>query len=352
MKTVDKSEIELLKRLCLAFAPTSCEDEAAEIIKEQLVGRCDEIIENFPGNVIAHVKGKSDKRLMISAHMDEVGFMISKISDDGFLYFGNLGGIDPKVMAGKRVTVKTERGKLNGVISSKSIHLKTSEERKKAVPCEKMYIDIGAKDKEDAEKYVDIGDYAVFDSDFVCFGDGFIKSKALDDRAGCYAMCRVSDHIKKNGIVPYYDLYFAFTCREECGRSGALTAARLVDPDYSLVLECTAVADVYGTAQHRQAARLGDGAVISLMDNGTVYLREAVDFAMNTGRQNGIKCQMKKIVAGGTDAHHIHTSCGGVKCINMSVPSRYIHSPSCVIKEQDLDAVTEMAKAIACERIE
>lgn len=348
---MNEQEIELLKQLCTAFAPTSCEDEVAQIVKEHLKRCCDDVTENFPGNVIAHVKGKSNERLMVAAHMDEVGFMISKISDDGFLYFGNLGGIDPKVMAGKRVTVKTENGKYNGVISSKSIHLKSAEERKKATAADKMYIDIGADSKEDAEKYVSVGDYATFDSDFVLFGDGFIKSKSLDDRAGCYVMLKTIDYIKENGIVPYYDLYFAFTCREECGMSGAVTAANMIKPDYSLVLECTAVADVYGVDKSKQAARLGDGAVISAMDNGTVYLREMVDFAMKTGEKNGVKCQIKKLVAGGTDAHHIHLSNGGVKCINMSVPSRYIHSPSCVIKEQDLESVTEMAKLIVCGRI-
>ncbi len=343
--------LELLEKLSLAFGPTGCEDEVAEIIKEQIDGYYDSITESFPGNIIAHVKGSGHGKLMISAHMDEVGFMISDVDDDGFLYFQNVGGMDPKVLSGRMLTVRGYNGDLKGLICAKAIHMQSEEERKKATPPDKMYIDIGADNRADAEKYVEKGDYAVFDSDFVRFGDGMIKGKALDDRCGCAVMCDVIRWIKDNDITPYYDLYFAFTVREETGMSGATVAANLIKPDYSLVIECTAVADIPDVPAQKRAAVPGEGVAISVMDNSTVYFKEMYEHAMQLARDNGVKAQLKTYVAGGNDAGHIHKAVGGVKCISMSVPSRYIHSASCVIKENDFTSALELAKLIAAKEI-
>ncbi len=343
---------DLLEKLSLAFGPTGCEDDVAYIIKEQIEGYYDSITESFPGNIIARVKGQGHGKLMLSAHMDEVGFMISDVDDDGFLYIQTVGGMDPKVLSGRTVSIKGYNGDVNGLICAKAIHMQSAEERKKATPVDKMYIDIGADNRADAEQYVEKGDYAVFDSDFVRFGDGMIKGKALDDRCGCTVLCDVMRWIKDNNITPYYDLYFAFTVREETGMSGAMVAAQVIKPDYSLVIECTAVADVHGTPAHKRAAELDKGAVITVMDNGTVYFKEMVEHAMTLAKENCIKAQLKQYVAGGNDAAHIHKSVGGIKCISMSVPSRYIHSASCVIKENDLTSVTELAKLIATKEIE
>ncbi len=344
--------LDLLEKLSLAFGPTACEDEVGQLIKEQIEGYGDSVSEHFPGNIIVHVKGSSDEKLMICAHMDEVGFMMGDIDDDGFLSFDCVGGIDPKVLAGRMINIRGYAGdEIKGLICSKAIHLQSKEERTKATTVDKMYIDIGANSREDAEKYVEKGDFAVFDSEFVRFGDGMIKGKALDDRCGCTVMCDVLRWICDNSITPYYDLYFAFTVREETGKSGALVAAQTVKPDYALTIECTAVADINGVPAHKRAADTKKGAVISVMDNGTVYFKQMVDHAMNLADENGIAAQRKRYVAGGTDAGHIHKSVGGVKCINMSVPSRYIHSASCVINEKDFEAVTELAKLIAIKEI-
>ncbi len=343
---------ELLEKLSLAFGPTACEDDVGKIIKEQINGYCDSLSEHFPGNIIACVKGKGKGKLMLCAHMDEVGFMISDIDEDGFLYFQCVGGIDPKVLPGRGVTVRGYSGDIKGIICAKSIHMKSAEERKKATPVGKMYIDIGADSKEDAEKYVEKGDFAVFDSEFIRFGEGMIKGKALDDRCGCTVLCDVMRWIKDSNIIPEYDLYFAFTVREETGMSGATVAAQTVKPDFALVLECTAVADIHGTPSHKRAGELTKGAVISAMDNSTVYFKEQVEFAMKLARENGVSAQLKQYVSGGNDAGHIHKAVGGVKCISMSVPSRYIHSASCVINRKDLESVTELAKLIATGELE
>ena len=338
----------LLEKLCTAFGPTSCEYEVAKIIAEELEGKYDEEYTDFIGDRIFKIKGKTDKKMMLSAHMDEVGLMISDIDDNGYLYFQPVGGFDVKVLCGRKLFIGDfGKEKISGLIASKAIHQQSYEERKKATPIDKMFIDIGAKDKADAEASVQIGDYAVFDSDFIRFGDGYIKSKAIDDRLGCSILCDIVNYIYENKITPEYDLYFCFTVREEVGRSGALITANRIKPDLALVLESTAIADIAGTPEHKRAAKTGDGPCVSLMDLGTVYESALVNFALGLGKKHGIKCQPKKYVAGGTDAGKIHKAAGGVRTINMACPTRYIHSASCVIKESDYYEMFKLALQIA-----
>lgn len=340
--------IELLEKLCQAFGPTSCEYDVADVICEQLEGKYDEHTVDFIGDHVFRIKGKTDKKLMLSAHMDEVGLMISGIDEHGYLHFQPVGGFDVKVLCGRKLFVGNYgKEKISGLIASKAIHQQSAEERGKATPIDKMYIDIGATSKEDAEKYVEVGDYAVFDSDFVKFGDGMIKGKAVDDRLGCAILCDVIDYIHENKIVPDFDLYFCFTVREEVGRSGALVTANRIRPDMALVLEATAVGDIADTPDHKRVADTGKGPTVSFMDNGTAYLPEMVDFAMGLGEKHNIPCQLKRYVSGGNDAGHIHKSSGGVKTIAVSCPTRYIHSASCVFNSADYDSMYRLARQTA-----
>lgn len=340
--------IELLEKLCQAFGPTSCEYDVADVICKQLEGKYDEHTVDFIGDHVFRIKGKTDKKLMLSAHMDEVGLMISGIDDHGYLHFQPVGGFDVKVLCGRKLFVGNYgKEKISGLIASKAIHQQSAEERGKATPIDKMYIDIGATSKEDAEKYAEVGDYAVFDSDFVKFGDGMIKGKAVDDRLGCAVLCDIIDYIHENKIVPDLDLYFCFTVREEVGRSGALVTANRIQPDMALVLEATAVGDIADTPDHKRVADTGKGPTVSFMDNGTAYLPEMIDFAMDIGKKHGIPCQLKRYVSGGNDAGHIHKSSGGVKTIAVSCPTRYIHSASCVFNSADYDSMYRLARQIA-----
>ncbi len=340
--------IELLEKLCQAFGPTSCEYDVADVICKQLEGKYDEHTVDFIGDHVFRIKGKTDKKLMLSAHMDEVGLMISGIDEHGYLHFQPVGGFDVKVLCGRKLFVGNYgKEKISGLIASKAIHQQSAEERGKATPIDKMYIDIGATSKEDAEKYVEVGDYAVFDSDFVKFGDGMIKGKAVDDRLGCAILCDVIDYIHENKIVPDFDLYFCFTVREEVGRSGALVTANRIRPDMALVLEATAVGDIADTPDHKRVADTGKGPTVSFMDNGTAYLPEMVDFAMGLGEKHNIPCQLKRYVSGGNDAGHIHKSSGGVKTIAVSCPTRYIHSASCVFNSADYDSMYRLARQTA-----
>ena len=349
------NDIELLRHLCLAFGPTGCEDGVAELIKLQLDGEYDMLKTDKMGNLIVKVCGGGEgyapdepKKIMISAHMDEVGFMITEIGEDGYIKFSNLGGIDPRVMCGRNVQLGDENNRIKGVIASKAIHLQSPDERKTATPVKKMYIDIGAENREEAEKYLKLGDFGTFDSDFVLFGSGdsMMKCKAIDDRLGCAVMIETLRRLKEEDVKLPFDLYFCFTVREEIGLSGAETAANAIMPDFSIVLESTTAADLADVAENSKVAKLGEGGTISLADRATIYDREFVDFAMAVAKNRGIKAQIKKAVAGGNDAGHIHKSGRGVRALAISAPTRYIHSPSCVASVDDYRSIRELVWAI------
>ena len=299
----------------------------------------DSIETDAPGNLIVFKKGAETpkNKVMLDAHMDEVGMMITYINDDGTLNFECVGGIDKRVMFGKPVTVGENR--VGGVIGVKPIHMIENDERL-TMPKE-MYIDIGADSREDAEKAVSIGDCAYFNSEYVSFGDGFIKCKALDDRAGCAILI---DMIKSD--LPY-DMYFNFAAGEETGMGAAGAAAYRVGPDYAIVVETTTAADLADVPDSKKVCRLGDGGAVSFMDRRTIYPRELFDRALELAEKNGIKTQVKQMVSGGNNAGVIHKTAGGIKTVTVSLPCRYLHSPSCVLKFEDIEESSKLIRLLA-----
>lgn len=347
--------LELLSKLTLLFGPSGCEDEVAEFILSQIDGDCDSYTRDRAGNLIAKISGRgieynaaSPKKVMICAHMDEVGVMVSDITEEGYLKFSTVGGIFPAVLADKRVVLYENGKKINGIIASKAIHLQTPEERRKVTPVEKMYIDIGARSEAEAREYVEVGTVGVFESDFVLFGseDKLIKGKALDDRLGCAIMIEMMRELYRNGRGLEYDVYFAFTCCEEIGISGATVAANSICPDVAIILESTAVADIADVPEAMRVSTLGEGGTVSFMDGGTIYDRGLVEIALAVAENNKIKVQTKKYVSGGNDSANIQKSCGGVKVLVISAPSRYIHSSTCVVHADDLTAMRELVYAM------
>lgn len=329
---------ELLKKLSLEFGPTGYHKPVLNMIINELKdyeSKFEAYIDKA-GAYIVRFPNEDKPKLMVSAHMDEVGFMVTEICDDGRLRFGNVGGIDPIVMSSKRVI--SENG-IKGAIISKPIHLQSHDERKEITNAKDMYIDIGCDTKEDAEKHVMLGDLFTFISDYIEFGDGFIKGKALDDRLGCAIMCYAIKEICKNDLKLNYDLYFAFTSREEIGYSGAFLATEQIKPDYGFIIESTAVGDIHGAPSEKIVAKLGEGGAISFADRGAIYDRDFVNQIMNMCKKNDIKYQIKQYVSGGNDASNIQKSAYGVKVAVMSAPSRYIHSMSNVIHKDDLTSI-------------
>lgn len=341
---------ELLKTLSLAFGPSGCEDEVRDIIEEYVRENMPEnarIFKDKAGGLFLHVMGEGKKKLMVCAHMDEVGFMVTHIEDNGLLRFGCVGGIDPIVLTAKRVVSESGR---KGSIIAKPVHLLSPSEREKRPKIENMMIDIGADSREEAQKVTFVGEYFTFDSDYVEYGDGFIKCKALDDRLGCEIMCRVIKDLKEKKYQSEYDLYFAFTCREEVGFSGAHSATYIVNPDYAVVIESKAVADVAGVSEQKKVCPLGDGAIVSFADLGTIYDRDFTSHVMDLCQKADIKYQMHRIVSGGNDSRHIQTGAQGARVALLSAPSRYIHSPADVVHGDDLDAIYKALTEIITKR--
>ncbi len=323
--------IKQLEKLCMLNGGSGDEQSVRQYILSELEGFA-ECKTDPLGNIIAFKKGKSTSKskLMLDAHMDEVGIIITSITTDGFLKFTTLGGINDNILLSRRVTINDN---IKGVIGCKPVHLSSADERKKAPKKDALYIDIGVSSKQEAEKYVRVGDSGIIDSDFEIIGDK-IKAKAIDDRVGCLVLLE----LLKNDSD--YDFYATFTVQEEIGTRGAKTATYGVNPDFALVIEATTAADIDGVCACDKVCVLGNGPAVSFMDRGTVYDRTLY----NTALGSGIKCQSKASVTGGNNSAAIHLSREGVRTLAISVPCRYIHSPSCVADIKDIEETVELTK--------
>lgn len=331
-----------LKELCLINGTSGREEDVREYILSKIADKAEIKVDPL-GNIIAFVKGEKRARnkVMISAHMDEVGFIVRYITDDGFLKFTPVGGVDEKVIYGRSVTVGDEG--ISGVVCVKPIHLCDKDDIKKCPKIKDMAIDIGVSSREEAEKLVSVGDSVYFISDFTEFGDDLVKAKAIDDRFGCAVMLKMIEE----GVL--YDTYFTFVVQEEVGLRGAKAAAFTVEPDCAIVLEATTASDVADTPEADGVCFLGKGAAVSFMDRSTLYNRELFKMSKKIAEENGISWQTKTTVAGGNDAGAIHLSRGGVYTLAISVPCRYIHSATCVANKNDMQSVYELAKKMSEE---
>lgn len=328
---------EHLKTLCELNGTSGREDKVREYIIEQIKDKAGYSVDKL-GNIIAFKKGNAvpKNKIMLDAHMDEVGLIVTSVQSDGTLTFAEVGGIDPSVVIGRQVTIND----LYGVIGAKAVHNLSSEEREKTPEMDSLYIDIGAADREEAEKYVSPGDCAYFVSEYTEPGNNTIMAKAIDDRFGCALMI---DMIQSE--LPY-DMYFTFTVQEEIGLRGAKAAAYTVNPDIAIVIESTTAADIDSVPEAKQVCHLGRGAVVSFMDRSTMYDKQLYDIAFAQSAEKNIPCQTKTTIAGGNNSGAIHRSRSGIKTIAVSAPCRYLHSPSCVVNKNDLKACYDMVNAI------
>lgn len=292
------------------------------------------------GNIIAFKQGRepAPATFMISAHMDEVALMVSHVTDDGFLKFMNIGGIDARTLPGKQVAVG--RQKVPGVIGQAAPHLQKKDQRDNAKAIDELYIDIGAKDKADALCHISPGDVVGFRSDYAEFGNDLVRAKALDDRIGCQVLTEL---IKED--IPF-DCYFVFSVMEEIGCIGAGCAAFDVKPDYSIVVEGTTAADISDGKTKSTVCRVGGGPVLSFMDGMTIYNKEFLKTAMRAADDNGIRYQLKQAVAGGNDSGAIQRSGSGASALAVSVAVRYLHTAMSVASLDDIDDTKRLVRAI------
>lgn len=323
--------LDLLESLCNLDGTSGAENSIRDFIISQIDGFVDWKTDNL-GNIIAFKKGAKtpDKKLMLDAHMDEVGFIITNVTADGFLKFSVVGGIETSGLMFRKVKIE---GKVNGVISGKPVHLLSASERKKMLESDSLYIDIGAKNKEEAEEFVSVGDCGIICGEFIKTNENII-SKALDDRIGCALLIKL---IKEESE---YDFYASFSVQEEIGCRGAKVTVYSINPDSAIILEGTTAADISGTPNDKTVCKLGDGVAVSFMDKATVYDREYYNSAMNSG----IKCQPKAFVSGGNNSAAVHLSREGVRTIALSAPCRYIHTSSSVVNVSDIESMYELAK--------
>lgn len=330
---------ELIKTLCSLNGTSGREDAVRDYIKTA-VGDAETRTDAL-GSLIVNVKGRrrAKNRVMLCAHMDEVGVMVTCVHPDGLLSFCTVGGIQATALAGQQV--RFADGTI-GVIGLKPVHLLSPDEKLTAPETERLYIDIGETTKAAAEQRVAPGDAAVFVGEFTALGENRVLSKAIDDRVGCAVLL---DMIK-SGVE--YDAVFCFSVQEEVGSRGAKAAAFGIAPDFAIVLEGTTAADVADAAPQDRVCLLGGGACVSLMDKATVYAPKLTERVFAVAERYGIPAQPKTAVAGGNDAGAIHMSGAGVRTVTLNVPCRYIHSASSVCDLRDVAAVRALTERI-CE---
>ena len=318
-----------------------------EIVRKAIFDECAEklgrenVIIDRAGNVIAHKAGRDADapRVMVAAHMDEVGLMVVSAAEDGLLRVCAIGGVDPRVLVSKRVKVGYGENQLNGVIGAMAIHQQSPEDRKRVLPISQLYVDIGAKDKAEAEAKAPAGTPIVFDTPYVEFGDHKVLVKALDDRVACYNMLRLLDCDVKG------DTWFVFTAQEEVGCRGSQAAAFRIDPDIGIALEGTSANDVGSVPESKQVCMLGKGVAVSFMDHATIAQPEMFREMLATAKEAGIPHHVKMAVAGGNDSGPMQRARTGARTCVLSVPCRYIHSPSTVCDLRDVDAQYQLVKA-------
>lgn len=330
--------LEILQKLCSLRGVSGWEDEVRDYISNFARPYAHEMFSDSIGNLFILKKGKASrsKSLMVCAHMDEVGLIIKSITDEGYLKFGFAGGVDRRVAIGKRVLIGEKR--IPGLIGVKAVHLTTKDERKNIPKLDDLYVDIGCTSKAQASSLVTLGDYAVFDSDYLTFGNDYVKARAIDDRAGCSAMLS----LLREELA--FDTWFVFTVQEEVGLRGATVAAERLMPHSALILEGTTAADIPGMIGHRRVCSVEKGIVIGCMDRSTIYDKEYFNLLCRLANENNIPWQIKEYISGGTDAGIIHKTGAGVRTASISAPVRYIHSPACVTSAAALQSLYTLAR--------
>ncbi|MGD0918650.1 MAG: M42 family metallopeptidase [Thermodesulfobacteriota bacterium] len=333
--------IELLKELSGQFGVSGFEGEVREWIRENIRDLVDGIEIDVLGNLMARINPdinpQGDFIMMLDAHMDEIGIMVSYLEESGFLRFTPIGGWDPRVFPSQRVEIRSRDGKKHrGVIGASPPHIQTPEEQKQALKVEDLFIDIGVNSREEvAERGIGPGSPANLHYPFQLLGTNRAIGKALDDRVGCGVLIRCLEYFSRNR--PDFTLVANFAVGEEVGLRGAKTAAFQINPDVALVVEGTVGADTPGIPAHRCPARLGQGPAISVGDKSIIVNPSFVSFIEQTAEASKIPWQHKTPLFGGTDAGAIHVTGRGILTGIVSVPCRYIHSPSSIVDLQDFE---------------
>lgn len=337
--------ISLLAELCKTPGAPGFEEPIRKVVLREIAGLCDEITVDNMGNVYAIRKGTSDKRVMVGAHMDEIGFMVTHIDDKGFIRFTTLGGFDPKTLTAQRVIVHGKED-IIGVMASKPIHVMTPDERNKVAKLSDYFIDTGLP-AEKVKELVSIGDPVTRERDFIEMGD-CVNCKSLDNRLAVFIQIELLKNLK--GKTLPYDLYAVFTVQEEVGIRGANVASLKIQPHFGFGLDTTIAFDLPGAAAHEMITKLGEGTAIKIMDASTICDARMVRFMKQTAERNSIKWQPEILTAGGTDTAGIQRmAAGGAIAGAVSIPTRHLHQVIEMAHKDDIQGSIDLLTACVLE---
>jgi endoglucanase len=336
---------QLLKELCETPGTSGREQAIRARIKKELKGLADKVYTDPMGNLIAVKKGKQAKKALVAAHMDEIGFMVSHIDDEGFIRFQPIGGFDPKTLTSQRVIVHGKKDLL-GVMGSKPIHIMTPEERNKPVPLNDYFIDLGLP-KEEVKKYISIGDPITRKGDLIDNGYS-VNGKSMDNRVSVFILLEVLRELKDEEVP--YDIYAVFTVQEEVGLRGAATAANHIEPDFGFGLDVTIAFDVPGANPQEMVTRMGKGAAIKIMDGSVISDYRMVNYMKKVAQEHKIPWQLEILPKGGTDTGNIQRFARkGVIAGAVSIPLRHIHQTIEMASKSDIFYCIQLLKGSLAE---
>jgi len=336
---------DLLKKLSNTPGISGFEADVRDLMIRELEDHADEINVDPLGNLIAIKKGNpSSKKIMLAAHMDEIGLMVRYIDKKGFIKFSTIGGINDQMLLNQSVCIQSEKGEVIGVIGSKPPHKMKESERKQIIKYDNMFIDIGAKNREEAEELVDIGDPIIIRQEFEELRNGLVKGKALDNRVGCAILIEVLKRVETNATI-----YGVGTVQEEVGLKGAKTSAFSINPDMALALDVTISGDHPGIKEEDAPSRARKGPAIILTDasgRGLITHPEVKKLIISTAEEENIPYQLEVSDGGTTDATSIHLTRKGIPTGVISPASRYIHTPVSVVCIDDVVNAVELILAV------
>ncbi len=345
-----KESLKFLENLLDAPSPSGYEQPAQRLFREYVTPLCDEVTTDVIGNVYAKVagKGKNLPKVMIVGHTDEIGLQVKYINDQGFLYFAAVGGVDAHLTPGKRVFIHTAKGALPGVIGKKPIHLMDTKDRETVVKLENQYIDIGAKDKKEAQKLVRVGDAVTFESSFTRLHGDLVSSRGFDDKAGCFVVAEVLRLLKISGKSLNVDLYGVSSVQEEIGLRGGTVSSYSVNPDVGICVEVDFATDQPDVEKkHNGEVSLGKGPILARGANINHHL---FDLLCRSAEKEKIEIQHTATPrATGTDANVMQISRGGVATALVKVPLRYMHTPIETVSLGDLENAAKLIVAVLGE---
>ena len=335
--------VKTLEKLSNASGVSGREDEVRDLMIKFLKPFVDEVREDKLGNVIGIRKGKKNApKVMLAAHMDEIGLLTQLISKEGFLHFAKIGGIDDRILPAQKVIIYTQKGPLHGIIGSKPPHIQREEERKKVITQDQLFIDVGAKNQEEARKMgTRIGDPIGFDIKFAKVGKDIVIGKAFDDRIGCAVMIEAMKKLKN----PICSVSAVGTVQEEVGLRGAATAAFGVHPDVGIAIDVTVAGDVPRVKETEAPIKMRKGPSLTVADRGLITHPKVLRLLTDAAEENRIPYQLETGLAGSTDAARICLTREGVPSGVISIPTRYIHSPTAMLSIKDAENSVKLTVA-------